>query len=244
MRTIPALFCLLLCATPASAQSPIAAASSETPLSASRDETPSAAASSKTPAAPIRSEPRVAAVRGKTPAVAGKGKTIDVSLGYSRVSSGESFSNGMGLKGADASFTIRYSRLGIRADLGYVRAANVLGTGRHSDVLSYLAGPVFYPARHRNFDIYIHALAGGARVSGPVRLTGGGILLGGWATGYAGAVGGGVDYWFSDSLAIRTGADYLRTGYYDPSLVVRGQSNIRTTATVVYFFGKRSRTWR
>jgi hypothetical protein len=77
-----------------------------------------------------------------------------------------------------------------------------------------------------------------------VRLNGGGILLGGWATGYAWAVGGGVDYWFSDSLAIRTGADYLRTAYYDPSLVVRGQSNIRTTATVVYFFGKRSQTWR
>jgi len=30
-------------------------------------------------------------------------------------------------------------------DLGFARAANVHGTGRHSDVFSYLAGPVFIP---------------------------------------------------------------------------------------------------
>jgi opacity protein-like surface antigen len=245
MRTIfPALFCFLLCATPASAQSSIAAARGETPVADASGETPITAASGKTPIAAVRSKTPVVAVRGKGPAAAGKGKTIDASLGYAYVSSGESFSNRMSLKGADAAFTIRYSRLGIRADLGYVRAGNVLGTGRRSDVLSYLVGPVFYPTRHRNLDIYIDALMGGARVSGPVRLNSGGILLGGWATGYAWAVGGGVDYWFSDSLAIRTGADYLRTAYYDPSLAVRGQSNIRTTATLVYFFGKRSRTWR
>jgi hypothetical protein len=244
MRTIlPALFCFLLCAPLVSAQSPIAAASAETPASL-RDETPSAAASGKTPVAAVRSEPRAAILRSKPPVAAGKGTTIDVSLGYSYVSSGQSFSNRMGLKGADASATIGNSRLGLRADLGYARAANVLGTGHHSDVLTYLAGPVFYPTRHRNFDTYIHALAGGAKVSGPVRVNGGTILLGGWATGYAWAVGAGFDYWFSDSLAIRTGADYLRTAYYDPSLVVRSQKNIRTTATVVYFFGKLSRKRR
>jgi opacity protein-like surface antigen len=228
MRTLfpTRLLCFLLCAIHASAQSPIATARGETPVAA------------------IRSETRVAAASGKTPAAAGRSKTVDVSLGYSYVSSGESFSNRMGLKGADASFTIGYSRLGIRADFGYVRAANVLGTGRHSDVLSYLAGPVFYLTSRRRFDTYIHVLAGGARVSGPVRINSGGILLGGWATGYAWAVGGGVDYWFSDSLAIRTGVDYLRTAYYDSTLAIRGQSNIRTTATVVYFFGRQSRTRR
>src|SRR6266852_7407376 len=232
MKTIfPALFCFLLCATSSSAQSPIAALRGETPVADASGETPIAAASGKTPIAAVKSKAPIAAVRGRGPAAAGKGKTIDASLGYAYVSSGESFSNRMGLKGADASFTIRYSRLGIRADLGYARAANVLCTGYHSDVLSYLAGPVFYPTRHRSFDTYIHVLAGGAKVSGPVRLNGGRILLGGWATGYAWAVGGGVDYWFSDSLAIRTGADYLRTAYYDPTLAVRGQNNIRTTAT-------------
>jgi hypothetical protein len=227
MRIIfPALFCFLLCATDASAQSSFGAASGEPP------------------AAPIAAKTPVAPLRSRSPAAAAKGKMIDVSLGYAYVSSGQSFSNRVGLRGADASFTIGFSRLGIKADLGYARAANVFGTGHHSDVFNYLAGPVFYPTRHRTFDTYLHVLAGGAKVSGPVRLNGGGILLGGWATGYAWSIGGGVDYWISDSFAIRTGADYMRTAYYDPTLAVRGQTNLRTTASVVYFFGRRSRTWR
>jgi hypothetical protein len=81
----------------------------------------------------------------KNPMGAARGKTIDVSLGYSYVSHGESNSYQVGLNGADASFTLGTSRLGIRADLGYARAANVHGTGRHSDVLNYLAGPFSIP---------------------------------------------------------------------------------------------------
>jgi hypothetical protein len=227
MRTIfPTLFCFLLCATPVSAQSPFATARGEIPI------------------ATVGGETEFAAVSGKTPAAAGRDKAIDLSLGYSYVSSGQSFSNRIGLMGADASITIGYSRIGIRADLGYARASNVLGTGHRSDVLTYLAGPVFYPMSRRHFDTYIHALAGGAMVSGPVRVNSGGILLGGWATGYSWALGGGVDYWISDSLAIRTGADFLRTAYYDPALAIRGRYNLRTTAAVVYFFGKQSRPWR
>jgi len=87
-------------------------------------------------------------------------------------------------------------------------------------------------------------LVGGARVSGPILTNGGTILLGGWTTGYAWAVGGGVEYWVTDSMAIRTGADYLRTSFYDSSLAVRGQSNLRTTATVVYYFGEPTRRRR
>ncbi len=67
---------------------------------------------------------------------------------------------------------------------------------------------------------------------------------GGWAWGYAWAVGGGVDYRILQSMAIRTGVDYMRTAYFDSSLSIRGQNNIRTTATVVYYFGRRSRKWR
>jgi hypothetical protein len=97
----------------------------------------------------------------QSPVAAATGRKIDVSLGYSYVSHGESHSDRVALRGADASFTIGASRLGLRVDLGYARAGNVLGTGRHSDVLSYLAGPVVYPTRHRNFDAYIHVLVGG-----------------------------------------------------------------------------------
>lgn len=176
------------------------------------------------------------------PVPAARGKTIDASLGFSYVSRPGGFSNRVGLKGADASFTIGYSRLGLKADLGYARASNFGGTGRHTDVFTYMAGPVFHPTLHRNFATYIHALGGAARVSGPVPLTGGGFLLGGWATDFAWMVGGGVDYSVTDSIAMRTGVDYMRTSYFDPSLRLRGQSNFRTTATVVYYFAKPSRS--
>jgi len=173
-------------------------------------------------------------IRSKTPVAAARSKTLAMGLGYSYVSQAENQSKRLGLRGADASFTIDFSLLGIEADVGYVRASNVLGTGQRSSVFSYLAGPVFHPKAHRNFDSYVHALVGGAQVKGPVLTNGGIILLGEWTTGYAWAFGGGIEYWVTDSISVRTGADYLRTAFYDSSLVVRGQSNFRTTATVVY----------
>ena len=180
-------------------------------------------------------------VSAQWPVPAARGKSIDVSLGFAYVSRPGGFSNRVGLRGADASFTIGYSRLGLKVDLGYARASNFEGTGRHTDVLTYMAGPVFHPTVHRNFATSIHALGGAARVSGPVPLTGGGFLLGGWATYFAWMAGGGVDYSVTDSISMRTGLDYIRTSYFDPSLRLRGQSNFRTTATVVYYFAKSSR---
>ena len=169
---------------------------------------------------------------------------MDVSLGYSYVSHPASSSNRLGLNGVHASVTIGlFPRFAIRADLGYARAANALGTPSHSGVLSYLAGPVFYPMTQRKFDPYVHALFGGAKVSGPVPVNGG-ILIGGYATGFAWAVGVGVDYRVTDSIALRTGLDYMRTAYFGPSLAMQGQNNFRAIAAVVYLFGTRQRKRR
>jgi opacity protein-like surface antigen len=172
------------------------------------------------------------------------GKTIDVGLGYSYVRQGQNVSSPAGLMGGDANITIGYSRFELRVDLGYARSAPLGGTGRHTAVLSYLAGPVFHPMIHRNFDTYVQVLAGAARVSGPVPLGGGSYLLGGWASSLAWEVGAGVEYRVTDAIVIRTGVDYMRTSYFDPSLTLRGQSNIRSTASIVYSFVRRSRTRR
>ena len=182
-----------------------------------------------------------AAASAQTAVTAGRARTIDVSLGYSYVNHPSSSSNRVGLNGLDGSVTIGlYSRFAIRGDFGYARAGNVLGTPSSGAVLSYMAGPVFYPATQRRFDTYVHALLGGARVSGPVPVSGG-ILIGGWATGFAWAVGGGIDYKVSDSFAIRTGVDYMRTSYFVPSLAIQSQNNIRATVGLVYLFGSRPR---
>jgi opacity protein-like surface antigen len=225
----PALFCSLLCAAPASAQSSIAGASGEATA---------AAASAEAPLAPIKP---VKPIRSKTPVATAKSKTLEMGLGYTFLSQPGTQSKRLGLQGADASFTIGFSRLGITTDVGYARAPNVLGTGRSSAVFTYLAGPVFHHTVHHSFDSYVHVLVGGAKVSGPILTNDGTILLGGWTTGYAWALGGGVEYWATESMAIRTGADYLRTSFYDSSLAVRGQGNIRTTAALVYYFGKPTR---
>jgi opacity protein-like surface antigen len=222
MRTLIAtLFCFLLCGARAPAQSSGTAVSNEVPVAAVKGTTP------------------VAPMKVKSPAAPAKGKTIEMGLGYSYMVHGQGQSTRVGMQGADANFTIGFSRLGIKADFGYVRAGNILNTGRHSDVLSYLIGPVFHPVSNRNYDIYIHGLVGGARVTGPIPANGGLILVGGWATSYAWAVGGGVKYWLSDTLAVGTGVDYLRTAYYDPSLTLTGQKNLRATATVTLYFGRR-----
>jgi len=57
-------------------------------------------------------------------------------------------------------------------------------------------------------------------------------------------MGGGVDYRVSDSIAIRSGVDYMRTTYFDSTAAVRGQGNIRSTVTILYSFVKRSRKRR
>src|SRR5580704_10269864 len=106
----PALFCSLLCAAPASAQSSIAGASGEAP----------ALASAEAPLAPIRP------IRSQTPVATARSKTIEIGLGYSYLTQLGNQSQRLNLRGADATFTIGFSRLGITADVGYARASNVL----------------------------------------------------------------------------------------------------------------------
>ena len=96
----------------------------------------------------------------QAPLAPATGKTIDFGLGYSYVRQGQNISSPVGLMGGDASITIGYSRVDLKVDLGYARSAPLGGTGRHSAVLSYLAGPVFHPMIHRNFDTYVQVLAG------------------------------------------------------------------------------------
>jgi hypothetical protein len=224
--TLSTLICFLLCAARSSAQSSNGAVSSETPASIEKATPP----------------PMV--LSGKGPVASGKSKTIEFGVGYSYVSHAQSPSQRLGLQGADAGVTIGFSRFGLKADVGYARAANVLGTGTHSDILSYLVGPVFRPVSARKYEIWVHALAGGARESGPFLTSGGIIFIGGWATSYAWEAGGGVKYWISDTLAISTEADCLRSAYYGPTARLQGEFNIKTTAGLIFYFGKRSGNWR
>lgn len=165
---------------------------------------------------------------------------MDVSLGYAYVRHPVSQFNQADLNGVDASATVGfYSWMGIKGEVGYSRAGNIFGTPSHSDVLSFLIGPVLHPVTKGNLQTYVHALFGGARVGGPFPVPGG-FLIDTWTTNFAWEAGGGVEYQVSDSIALRTGVDYLRTAYFGPTRI-QGQNNIKATVAVVYLFGAHRR---
>jgi hypothetical protein len=176
------------------------------------------------------------AARAQFPTAAGSGPSVNVSLGSSYTSLGMTPSSQVGLNGVDTSGEADFlSRVGIKIDVGYARAWNVFGSGRHSDVLDYLGGPVLHLTRRKAFTAYVQGLVGGARVTGPVPLTGGGFGVG-YANKLAYSAGLGVEYRLSGALAFRVGGDYLHTVFFSPSQTIQGQKDYRAVGSIVYYF--------
>jgi hypothetical protein len=168
------------------------------------------------------------------PVASGSAPVVSSSIGYSHLNLPMNWPNRIDLNGVDASITVDFRpQLGAKVDLNYVRAANVFGTGHHSDVLSYLVGPVFYPTQNGRLTTYAQALVGGARVTGVIPYGANGFLR-----GYVGrpswAFGGGIEYRISSSFAFRTGTDYLHTYYFDSPTTIRGQNDFRITGSIVF----------
>ena len=175
------------------------------------------------------------------PLATGTGPTIKANIGFSYIQQQVPSSSTIPMYGLDAGATIDTSRrFGIAFDLGYARASNIFSSGHHSDMLNYLAGPVFYPLTSRRVQVFAHLLLGGARVTGATPI-GQGNYLGGYANEFAWAGGGGLEIQSSPASAIRFGGDYLHTGYFDPTATLRGQGNLRAVVSFVYFPGHNSR---
>jgi opacity protein-like surface antigen len=177
----------------------------------------------------------------QSPRVSARATAINASVGYSRLSLAIPLSDRVSLNGVEATMTADFfPHLGVKAELSYVRASNVANTGHHSDVLTYLAGPVFYPARYRNVGTYFQWLAGAARVTGATPAVGGGFFSG-YVNKFSWAFGGGAEYQLSKSVALRVGVEALHIAYFNPSGAIQGQYDLRTTSSVVYVFGGRSK---
>ena len=169
----------------------------------------------------------------------GAAPSMEAGIGYSYLSVDIPSQTGIAMNGVDASFTADFHpRFGIKFDLGYGRAWNVFDTSHHADLLSYMAGPVFYPIRRRKFSAYTQLLLGGARESG-VNLASDGAVLTGWVSHFAWAAGGGAQYRLTPSFSVRLGADYMRTSFFNSNLAIVHQNNLRTIASIVYSFGGR-----
>ena len=170
------------------------------------------------------------------PIISGSGPTVKASVGYAYVSLNLPSSNRVNLSGADTTLTADFlHHLGVTADFTYARASDVLSTGHHADVLSYLVGPVFYPTQRAKLTTYVRGLIGAARVTGVLPYNGNDYETG-YVNKLAWALGGGVEYQVSLSVALRGGGDYLHTEYFNLSAAPRGQNNFRAVCSVVYVF--------
>ncbi len=172
--------------------------------------------------------------------VAANGPVVNVAVGYSYLNVSQAPNSRAGLNGADANFSVDFrSRVGLRLDVGYARGWDVLGSGRHADVLSYLAGPVAYAFHRKKWTAYAEALVGAARVTGPIPGPSG--FLGAYVNKLAWVLGGGLEYDVSCSWAFRAGPGYLHTLYYTTPTRIGGQNNMRVIAEIVHRFGGRRR---
>src|SRR3984957_19438394 len=109
---------------------------------------------------------------GGTPPAA-SGPAFDASLGYVYLDMAEPSLPLVVLNGVNADGLVRFTpRWGATVDSTFARSGNVRGTGHSDDVLSGLAGPVFYLVARRSNGIFVHVLAGAARVEGAVPVNG------------------------------------------------------------------------
>jgi opacity protein-like surface antigen len=176
--------------------------------------------------------------RAQGPVAAGIGPVIEAGGGYEYVYANVPSQSGLGMNGVQLVGNADFSRrFGVALDLGYARNFDAFNSGRTADMLTYMAGPAFYPIRKRNWYVYTHLLLGGARQTGVNFESNGQIVLG-YTNRFAWAGGGGFEYRLSRSWAVRLGADYLRTSFFNSNIQLQGQSNIRSSASVIYTFGE------
>src|SRR5580692_8623172 len=102
-------------------------------------------------------------VRAQGPVIAGVAPVIEGSIGFSYMQSNVPSEGSLPMQGilATASGDLN-SHFAAKLELGYSRSFDAFQTGRRADILTYMAGPVFYAIRRSKFDIHAQVLAGGA----------------------------------------------------------------------------------
>jgi len=173
------------------------------------------------------------------PPVAATGPVFEASAAYTYLALDTPSRQRVGLSGVDANGFVDFNpRWGMTVDSSYARAGNVLGTGHSGNVLSFLIGPQFYPVNFGNTRIFVHTLAGVSLVNSAVPVKGT-YYLGGTVTRFSYALGGGVERTVAGPLAIRVGADYLRTTFANSTAAMQFQNNLRIVTGIVFRFGNR-----
>ena len=178
-------------------------------------------------------------VYAQGPVVAGVAPVIDGGIGYSYMQSNVPSEGNLAMKGivVSASGDLN-ARFGAKLEVGYSRSFDAFQTGRTADILTYMAGPVFYPVRRPKFDIHAEVLLGGARETG-VNFESNGTLVRGFVNHFAWAGGAGFQYRISEAFSLRPEVEYFRTSFFNSNVAIQGQTNLRPSLSLIYTFGRR-----
>jgi opacity protein-like surface antigen len=178
-------------------------------------------------------------VRAQGPVIAGVAPVIEEGVGYTYMKSAVPSEGNLMMAGIMISGSADLNaHFGAKLEVGYSRSFDAFQTGRHADILTYLGGPVFYPVRRPGFSIHVQALAGGARETG-VNFENDGTLVRGYVNHFAWAGGAGFQFRISPALSLRPEVEYLRTSYFDSTVTIKGQTNLRTSLSLMYTLGRR-----
>lgn len=174
---------------------------------------------------------------GQGPISAGVSPVQQGGVGFSYTQANVPSEGQIGINGVQAVFSADLNRhLAIKTDFGYSRTFDAFHTGHSADLMTYMAGPVFYAVRRPKMYVYGELLLGAARQTG-VNFEDNGQMVLGYANEFAWAGGGGIQYEIVPSFSVRVGADYLRTSFFNSNVVVQGQTNLRSSIFLVYTFG-------
>jgi opacity protein-like surface antigen len=178
-------------------------------------------------------------VRAQGPVIAGVAPVFEGGIGYlymqSTVPSQGKLTMTGGLLSASGDLN---AHLGVKLQVGYARSFDAFQTGRAADLLTYMGGPVLYPVRRPKFDIHAQVLVGGARETG-VNFESNGTLIRGFVSHFAWAGGAGFQYRISEAFSLRPEVEYLRTAFFNSNVAIQGQTNLRTSLSMIYTFGRR-----
>ena len=178
---------------------------------------------------------------GQEPIAGGFSPALEGGIGFSYTQANTPSEGQMRMNGLQAVFSTDVNRrFAMKAEFGYSRSFDAFHTGRSADLMTYMAGPVFYVVRRRQLSVYGELLLGGARQTG-VNFENNGQMVLGYANEFAWAGGGGVQYEIVPSFSVRVGTDYLRTSYFNSNVALQAQPNLRASVALIYTFGTHRR---
>src|ERR1700723_4618309 len=101
---------------------------------------------------------------GQEPIAGGFSPAQEGGIGFSYTQANAPSVGQMRMNGLQAVFSSDVNRrFAIKADFGYSRSFDAFHTGRSADLMTYMAGPVFYAVRRRQLSVYGGLQEGAAR---------------------------------------------------------------------------------